>query len=363
VLGFGLMLGCALGLRAMGFLLVIYACVAVAVWMPWHGPLRDRGAFVLRSGVHLLPALVLAYAIMLAAWPWASLHILNPLRAILAFAHFHYEIRTMVAGEVYKMADVPWWYVPVYVAIKLPPLILVGAAAGIALTVWPRGSGTRRRETAFIACTALFPLLCQAIGHGPAFTGMRHFLYVVPPLAVLTGIALDALISRATRIEPRVALCALGAVAAALIWHAAILVQLHPYEYLFYNPLVGGLEGAARRYEMDYWVNIMSEAVNNLAAYVDRQSRSDATRKFTVGVCGERFAFEKYAEPRLQWTPGWLEADFFIAPTHMNCDRLVEGRIVYTIERFGVPIGVVKDRRGFVQRALSPAGRMEAKAP
>jgi hypothetical protein len=76
-------------------------------------------------------------------------------------------------------------------------------------------------------------------------------------------------------------------------------------------------------------------------------------RVYTVGVCGEKFSFENYADKRLQATPGWLEADFFVAPTHMNCDRLVDGRVVATIRRFGVPIGVVKDRRGLTQKALN----------
>ena len=37
----------------------------------------------------------------------------------------------------------------------------------------------------------------------------------------------------------------------------------------------------------------------------------------------------------------------------MNCDRLVDGRVIATIRRFGVPIGVVKDRRGLTQKALN----------
>jgi hypothetical protein len=80
-------------------------------------------------------------------------------------------------------------------------------------------------------------------------------------------------------------------------------VRPHPYEYLFCNFLVGGLIGASRRYVMDYWV------------------------------------------------PDWDHADFYIAPTHMNCDRLLRGKIVNVIERVGVPIGVVKDLRGISPRA------------
>ena len=81
------------------------------------------------AGARFIPALSLAYLIMIASWPWAALDPLNPLRAIFSFAHFHYEIRTIVAGEIYKMADVPWWYVPFYLSIKLPLLILVWRAA------------------------------------------------------------------------------------------------------------------------------------------------------------------------------------------------------------------------------------------
>jgi hypothetical protein len=39
----------------------------------------------------------------------------------------------------------------------------------------------------------------------------------------------------------------------------------------------------------------------------------------------------------------------------MNCDKVVEGRTVFTIRRQGVVIGVVKDRRGISQKALAPA--------
>jgi hypothetical protein len=69
-------------------------------------------------------------------------------------------------------------------------------------------------------------------------------------------------------------------------------------------------------------------------------------RTFTVGICGERFVFENYADKRMKWSRGWLEADFYISPTHMNCDRVIEGKIIATIGRMGVMIGVVKDHRG-----------------
>ena len=141
---------------------------------------------------------------------------------------------------------------------------------------------------------------------------------------------------------------------AALVWDAAVLVRLHPYEYLFYNSLVGGLEGASRRYVTDYWVNIMPAAVKDLETYLDQTDTHANPRRrayYTVAVCGERVSFENEADQRLQFTPDWSHADFFIAPTHMNCDQVLRGRIVNVIERIGVPIGVVKDLRGISAQA------------
>ncbi|MGZ3325508.1 MAG: hypothetical protein ACXU9C_31625, partial [Xanthobacteraceae bacterium] len=59
--------------------------------------------------------------------------------------------------------------------------------------------------------------------------------------------------------------------------------------------------------------------------------------------------------PQLQWDfrPAWEDSEFFIATTQMNCDRDLDGEIVGTVERFGVPIAYVKDRRAIMQRATA----------
>jgi len=60
------------------------------------------------------------------------------------------------------------------------------------------------------------------------------------------------------------------------------------------------------------------------------QCASPAT--LTVAVCGERVSFENEADRRLQFTRDWSHADFFIAPTHMNCDQVLRGRIVNVMD-------------------------------
>ncbi len=368
ILWFGILLGAALGLRATGLLMVGYAVglIGLRSWSIQQQDLRRFARLSVRSLVHFIPAFALAYVIMIASWPWASLDLFNPVRAIFAFAHFHYPIRTIIAGQVYSMSDVPRWYEPDYLAIKLPLFVLLGAAAALLSAVRAaatRGDKTRGdnmsetarlQEIGALFFVIAFALACQIIGHGPSDTGLRHFLFVVPPLAALAGIGVDRCLSGVEAKARTFGFVALAGVMAALVWDTAILVRLHPYEYLFYNSLVGGLEGASRRYVTDYWVNIMPAAVKDLENYLDQTDTHANPRRpahYTVAVCGERVSFEKEADRRLQYTPDWSHADFFIAPTHMNCDQALRGRIVNVIERIGVPIGVVKDLRGISAQA------------
>jgi hypothetical protein len=213
--------------------------------------------------------------------------------------------------------------------------------------------GTRRRELGLIAFAAIFPVACQVVTEGPALDGCRHFLFVFPPIAVLAGVGLSTSIGALARLHRNVVIVWLAVLATCFTWTAGKLYHLHPYEYLYYNQLVGGLEGASRRFVTDYWVNIMPEAVEELHEFLDRTEPETAqTNVYRVAVCGERVSYEEYARPNLQWIRmyDWRLADFYIAPTHMNCDRNLAGKVVAKIERMGVTIGVVKDRRAVRER-------------
>jgi Dolichyl-phosphate-mannose-protein mannosyltransferase len=361
IVAFGLLCGCALGIRVFGLFLIGYALLAVAIFAPRAGSATRRRTldFAARAAIPLAAAFAIAYPIMIAAWPWAGLEPFNPLRAVSAFAQFHYPINTVLAGRVFGMADVPRWYVPTYIAIKLTLPLLLGAGLALLLTMLPRWStapaNVRRKEVALIALTALLPLVCDVAIRGPADTGMRHFLFIVPPIAVLAGLGLDGALNRLGTASWFAAAAGLAMVLVSFGWNATTLYRLHPEEYLFYNPLVGGLAGASRRYATDYWVNIMPEAVGDLERFLDRTEHGTAEKRlrrhYLVFVCGERLPFEKEADARLEWTRDRDRAEFFIAPTHMNCDRMLGGRVVATVERLGVVIGVVKDRRAVMARA------------
>jgi hypothetical protein len=363
LVAFGLLGGAALGIRILGLLLVAYAAFAILLYAPEPSVRHGRLRVMANSAARLLPAFAIAYFMMILAWPWAALSPLNPVRGLFAFSEFHYGIRTAFAGTMYRMGEVPRLYIPAYILIRLPLLTL--AAAGLAMTLpLSRRQATdaqrlEQRDIVLLSLTVIFPVACQVMLHGPAFTGLRHFLFVVPPIAALAGIGLDRLIRVFGNRSRAFALAGSAALTAFFLSDAVTLVRLHPYQYLYYNSLVGGLQGASRRYDLDYWFDAMPEAIGQLEAYVRSTASSDANwpeRVYSVAVCGERLEFEKAITlPQLHWDfkPEWRQSEFFIATTQMNCDEDLDGKIVGTVERLGVPIAYVKDRRALMGPTLA----------
>ena len=362
VAALGVFAGAALGVRSLGLLLFVYLGLAIVICLPWRENGGARLRFATLSALRTFPGVALALLIMILAWPWAALSPLNPIRGLFAFSEFHYAIRTMFAGRIYEMADVSRIYVPGYLLIRVPLITLAGAAVAMSSLLWqPLGREPQqgRRELALVSLTIIVPLASEVLFHGPAFTGMRHFLFVLPPLAILAGVGFSELVDALEMKGRRLAAGAIALVGACFLWEGATLVRLHPYENLSYNALVGGLEGAFRRYDMDYWFNSMPEAIHLLEAYLRTEKPLDETQPlkiYSVAVCGERLTFDRTVTiPQLQWDfrPAWEDSDFFIATTQMNCDRDLDGEIVGTVERFGVPIAYVKDRRAIMQRATA----------
>lgn len=371
VAGFGVLTGAALGMRVLGLLLLIYAGFAIVLYAPrpWLGHARARCSFVGASLLRLLPAMLLAYLIMVMAWPWAALAPLNPIRGLFAFSQFHYEIKTLLGGRLYTMANVPRLYIPIYILIRMPLIMLLGSALGMLSTLFSEPADandrtTRRKDILLLSMTVIFPVACQVICDGPAFTGLRHFTFVIPALAILAGIGLDAAMTALATRHRMLASGAFAGVIACFLWNAHTLVMLHPDEYLFYNPLVGGLQGASRRYDMDYWFDSMPEAIGLLEDYLRRTELNDPTKSqriYSVAVCGERLSFEhsvRLPQLRFDFMPRWDQSQFFIAPTQVNCDRDLKGKVIGVVKRLGVPIAYVKDLRAPSQPAAT-ASRTE----
>ncbi len=360
VVRLGLVIGLALGVRVGGLLFLCYLGLLLGLSAVWQAAEARRLWVAVAAGWTglwrvLLPVAVIADAVMLVFWPWGQqdpLH--NPLRALAFFSHQSFPYNTLFDGRYVPAENLPWTYLPTYIVLKLPELVLallLAAAALAAIGLARQGIGAQRRAAVLglflLGFTIAFPVVYAVAIRAVLFDGMRHFIFVLPPIAVAAALAADRGLDWLTGFPYRRPIyAALGLYG---ITHVATMVMLHPDQYVYYNAFVGGVPGARGKFKLDYWANSYAEAVRGLVAYLHREYGADfARRQFTVADCGPPISAGYYFPPNFRFMRQADRAEFFIAFTKDNCDRSLPGKPVYRVERMGVLLSVVLDRRDLI---------------
>ena len=151
----------------------------------------------------LLPALALGYLIMGLLWPWSIVSPLNPVQAAEYFdTFFEKPWRELFAGQLIAVTAMPARYLPHLFALKLPEIMLALGLAGVvgALVAATQGrSAAQPRAPIFSSSCSrpFFPIGLAMVAHPAFYNGLRHFVFVVPPFAVLGGLAGAWLFDRA----------------------------------------------------------------------------------------------------------------------------------------------------------------------
>lgn len=353
--------GGALGLTAWARpggvpLMVVYliGVVALASLLRLPGSPAERR----RLWLAIPLAAAVGWLLMILPWPWAHADpIRHPLAAMLSSADFAASYPVLFEGEVVASDRLPWSYLGKYLLITTPPTLLLLAALGAGLAaIWLLRR--RSRERALLGGVTLMwlgvPLLAFVVQRPNVYDGLRHFLFVLPAVAVLAGLGAAAILERAQRARWRAV--AWPAVLAALLLPAQDLIALHPYQTTHFNGLVGGLGGAYGRYETDYWVSSYREAM----LWINRQAAGEPRRIVRVLVAGGegvyvRPAAEHYAAANVEVvTPREIEVrrlepaaiDFYLATTRYGLDRALPGPIVHSVGRRGAVFAVIKRLAG-----------------
>jgi hypothetical protein len=361
----GLALGLALSIRVGALLVGPYMVaglmmVMISEWRANHDIVAVRRQ-ILAISLRLAPSLVVAYAVMAVFWPWGVMKPLNPLKALHDFSTYPINLDTLVAGEWVKAAHLPRDYLPDYLLVNLPEMVLFGVVMSFLFaTIWlvrrlrhgPRllaGGGTTDRRhicAALVLLSAVFPVVFFVFDQPTAYNGIRHFLFILPPMAVLAALGIDSFWHWLTTVDVRLAKAFAAALTAAMVAQIWIMGELHPDEYVYYNLLTGGVKGAEGAYELDYWGNSLLEATNDLADFIANEYGDKPINKvFKVAVCGHPLSAAYFFPDYMEFTKKLSEADFLVAFTQGNCQRHFEGRQIISVERFGAALSVVKDRR------------------
>ncbi|MFZ0846010.1 MAG: glycosyltransferase family 39 protein, partial [Pseudolabrys sp.] len=328
----GVALGAAFGSRVLALIvapIIAAGLVLIVVAEIRELGLRDAGSRLGQFVWSLFPALPIAYLIMGLLWPWSILSPFNPLGAAEYFdTFFEKPWKELYEGRLIPVPDMPASYLPHLFWLKLPEIMLaLGITGGLgAFAAAGRHSvGLNRRACLLVvALAAVLPVGVAIVMHPALYNGLRHFIFVVPPFAVLGGLSAAWLIERAARLRTSYRRPAFGILATAFAVGIALpvidMVRLHPYEYTAFNWASGGVRMAHDKYMLDYWGLAFKQASEELRARLaDSADHPPKGRPWVVAICGPPAPAKVELGPQFETTYDQKKADFAMALGAFYC--------------------------------------------
>lgn len=341
--------GAALGVRSGGMFLGAFLLLAIfgrlaldAHATGWQG-LGRKTLVTLARVVAVLP---IAYLLMLSAWPWAQVAPFErPFEAASIAAHFDWGGHMRFNGRTVTTSDLPLSYLPVWFAVTLPEIYAFALLCGITCLCFVRRISTLLRPQALaLACLLsiiIVPYLGVIIKRPTVYDAHRHFLFFLPAMAVLAGVALGAAFEQ-VRLPRVLRLAGVGVFGALALLVLFDITRIHPYEYVYFNRLYGGLPAANGNFETDYWGASFREGFEWVVHNVPQTSK----KPVKVAVCNaspgqwqveylrERWGVtKKYVVVKGEQKPHKIYLGF----TRGDCHKR-DGEVLHVVERMGVPL-------------------------
>lgn len=280
--------------------------------------------------------LICATVAMFITWPylWPS-PIDHWMDSLVLMINFPWPGHILFNGQFYEPENLPISYLPTLLNIQLTESLLILIYAGLISLIF--STLYKRVKLDFflvVVIGALLPLISLILSRATMYDNFRQILFLLPPLILLAGLALDDILFI---LKPTALRLALLLILTYPGIHA--IVRLHPYQYVYYNSFVGGTGGALRRFELDYWFTAYSEA----ALWLNENVPANAT----IGGDGPTYLLYSYLRPDLNLLdkskPGG-QYDYFISTSRYNEDltSYPDAKVIHSIGRDGAVLTVIK---------------------
>jgi len=244
-------------------------------------------------------------------------------------------------GKIVHIFNYPWYYLPVWFLVTLPVFVVIFLFYFFKVLREMLGKKPQNNLPFLFFVAFLFNFLIYLKVKPIIYDGTRHFTYLVPIMVFMAYMAVVAFFQK--KHAPTVKQLAMAFLVANTITIGIHMVRLHPYEYIYYNQLVGGVTHAYQEYETDYWGTAASQAAKWLVQSLEESGKS-AGGKVKVFVAGANgYSAQYYFPDWIELTRDKLEADYMIGGIRRFSMDKMPGAELYTVSRMGVPLVVVKD--------------------
>jgi hypothetical protein len=273
VLTAGVILGYTTSIRIAG----PYAGVIVLIYASYKS---WRKAFLL-----VFPYASIAFVTAFLTWPylWG-----DPIHRLIGSAkmmsQFPFLEKVLFQGIHYVPSNLPGYYLPDLMAIQLTETVIILFLIGLILSIWRLIKYHQIEPFGLTMLWLVLPVLIIIIYRSTMYNAFRQYLFLLPPVFIVAGIGLDAILQRIRWNTLRILILIVLVIPGI---HADVV--LHPYQYVYFNSFVGGVPGAYQQYDMDYWDISFREA----ALYLNETAPKNAH----VIVAGPSNNLQDYLRP------------------------------------------------------------------
>lgn len=217
----------------------------VATSWTWHDMFREQ--------FFLIPLLITAFVLgVVLAWPsaWGDLMLLP--RSIRFFLTESFWPGTeLYFGTLYTGPDLPWHYIPGTLFLSTPVVMVLMVCVGVGHVLRSLG----RPLAVMLLMWLGIPLVVSMMPGLVRYDGIRQFFFVVPAMAVMAAMGLDAVLHAAQRRFSRAWIASsilLLIVVLSLVHETWIL---HPFQGAYRNELARTLypQDMDRVFPLEYW--------------------------------------------------------------------------------------------------------------
>jgi hypothetical protein len=303
-------------------------------------PATNRKSAAGTLGIYVLSAAGLTVAL----WPtlWSSpFH--NFVRVLEGMRNFPWEAPVLYLGERVWSTELPWHYIPVWMGLTNPVVVMPAFFAGTAAVLLRRADLCRRSRYAgvILAVWALVPVAYSMLSRSVLYDAWRHAFFVYPAVVLLAVCGFRWIWRLAGRMGPgriRIAVrtAFVAAVALSLGETAGFMAAAHPHQNVYFNSLVGGIRGARGEFELDYWGLGYRQALEKVLD----SDPSPAVRLYSVNEPGRYNALilEREKRRRLVYLPDRHRADYLLTNFRWETERMPAERMAFSVTVDGVPI-------------------------
>jgi len=259
----------AVSIRAGGLLLVCYLWFYLILFngIEYFKNKRFDAKHIRKQLFWVFGISVTAYLLGLILWPYALQNpILNPWKSYQVMANFPTTLRQIFEGQSYWSDFLPWYYLPKYMVITIPVIVLPGV-----ILFFLFSSQLFRSKQAlylsFVLFSIIFPIVFVILRKSNLYGSWRHFLFIYPCIILVSAIGFTKLFRY---FKNKYYKWIFVAVIVLLGIHPLkFMIQNHPFYYLYYNQFVGGLRGAYGNYETDYYYHSVRKGSEWLVNYLE----------------------------------------------------------------------------------------------